>query len=271
MAKPVAAARLEFALLASWIRCTRSWASRGIEGSWGQRRPAKLGDGRGIGRKTLTPVVDFAERLMQLCRALTGAAAKGAARDAAGGCRARHGGTGAWRIRECGGCWIEAMCEFRRSSGSVPLEVSPERFVEFARSPSRTQISAAAGMSGGGVHSIRQHRCSPSFLPRRLDQIGVCVSPACSGAMVRWWGSHAGIPLAADGLPSADVSRRTSPYYRSASETDDGFGHPACVSAPASVGCGGGQYHCTRLLANQSGRMMLHADPSTVEVALCRG
>jgi transketolase len=75
-------------------------------------------------------------------------------------------------------------------------------------------------------------------------------------------GSHAGISLAADG-PS-QMSLQDVAYFRSASETDDGFGHPACVSFHPSDAVAA--YHCTWLMANHRG--MCYMRTHRPEVAL---
>jgi transketolase len=73
---------------------------------------------------------------------------------------------------------------------------------------------------------------------------------ACiSRANIKLCGSHAGVSLAADG-PS-QMSLPDMAYFHSYTQTDDGFGHPACVVFhPADAVAA---YHCVGLAANHQG------------------
>jgi transketolase len=84
------------------------------------------------------------------------------------------------------------------------------------------------------------------FVSRAYDQVEMA---QITRANIKIVGSHAGISLAADG-PS-QMSLHDVAFFRSASETDDGFGRPACVSFhPADAVAA---YYCTWLMAQHVG------------------
>jgi transketolase len=119
----------------------------------------------------------------------------------------------------------------------------PQRFVE-CKIAEQNMISAAAGFSAAGY--IPFVSTFAKFLSRGYDQIEMA---QISRANIKLVGSHSGISLAADG-PS-QMSLQDVAYFRTASQTDNGFGHPACVSFHPSDAVAA--YHCTWLMANHDG------------------
>lgn len=119
----------------------------------------------------------------------------------------------------------------------------PDRFFE-CKIAEQNMISAAAGLAAAGY--IPFASTFAKFLARGYDQIEM----ACiTRANIKLCGSHAGVSLAADG-PS-QMSLPDIAYFRSYTQTDDGFGHPACVVFhPADAVA---TYHCTVLAANLHG------------------
>lgn len=97
----------------------------------------------------------------------------------------------------------------------------PERFVE-CKIAEQNLISTAAGMAAAGFVPFASSFAK--FLSRGYDQVEMA---QITRANIKLVGSHAGVSLAADG-PS-QMSLHDIAFFRCASETDDGYGRPACV------------------------------------------
>ncbi len=97
----------------------------------------------------------------------------------------------------------------------------PARFVE-CKIAEQNLISAAAGMAAAGFVPFASSFAK--FLSRGCDQVEMA---QITRANIKLVGSHAGVSLAADG-PS-QMSLHDVAFFRCASETDDGYGRPACV------------------------------------------
>ncbi len=119
----------------------------------------------------------------------------------------------------------------------------PKRFFE-CKIAEQNMISAAAGLAAAGY--IPFASTFAKFLARGYDQIEMAT---ITRANIKLCGSHAGVSLAADG-PS-QMSLPDMAYFRSYTQTDDGFGNPACVVFhPADAVAA---YHCAVLAANLRG------------------
>jgi transketolase len=126
---------------------------------------------------------------------------------------------------------------------SIFHKAFPDRFFE-CKIAEQNMISTAAGLAAAGF--IPFASTFAKFLARAYDQIEMA---SISRANIKLCGSHAGVSLAADG-PS-QMSLPDMAYFRSYTETDDGFGRPACVVFhPADAVAA---YHCTVLAANHHG------------------
>ncbi len=232
--KPVATVRLEEAIAELDAMYDKLGVARGVEGKLVPQPPEKLGDASPAAQ-TMKPL-DFMTAMKQV--GLDGAVAKGqlATRRAYGAALVALGAADS-RIVALDG-------DVRNSTFSeMFLEKFPERFVE-CKIAEQNMISTAAGMAAAGY--IPFISTFAKFVARAYDQIEMA---EITRANIKIVGSHAGISLAADG-PS-QMSLQDVAYFRSASETDDGFGHPACVSfQPADAVAA---YHCTWLMANHQG------------------
>ncbi|MBN2563537.1 MAG: transketolase [Phycisphaerae bacterium] len=119
----------------------------------------------------------------------------------------------------------------------------PDRFVE-CKIAEQNMISVAVGLAASGA--IPFVSTFAKFTARAYDQIEMA---QIGRANIKITGSHAGISLAADG-PS-QMSLHDVAYFRSASETDNGFGQPVCVSFHPCDAVAA--YHCTWLMAAHRG------------------
>lgn len=119
----------------------------------------------------------------------------------------------------------------------------PDRFFE-CKIAEQNMISVAAGLAASGF--IPFVSSFAKFLSRAYDQIEMA---QITRANLKLVGSHAGVSLAADG-PS-QMSLHDVAYFRSASQTDNGRGRPACVSFHPSDAVAA--YHCAMLMAAHDG------------------
>lgn len=119
----------------------------------------------------------------------------------------------------------------------------PDRFFE-CKIAEQNMISVAAGLAAAGF--IPFASTFAKFLARAYDQIEMA---SITRANIKFCGSHAGVSLAADG-PS-QMSLPDMAYFRSFTQTNDGFGNPACVVFhPADAVAA---YYCMGLAANMRG------------------
>lgn len=116
----------------------------------------------------------------------------------------------------------------------------PDQFIE-CKIAEQNMISVAAGMSAAGY--IPFVSTFAKFVSRAYDQIEMA---QITRANLKIVGSHSGVSLAADG-PS-QMSLHDVAYFRSAGQTDNGFGQPACISFHPCDAVAA--YHCTVLMAN---------------------
>ncbi len=122
-------------------------------------------------------------------------------------------------------------------------EKHPDRFVE-CKIAEQNMISVAVGLAAAGY--IPFASTFAKFVARAHDQIEMA---QITRANIKIIGSHAGISLAADG-PS-QMSLHDVAYFRSATETDNGRGRPACtLFHPCDAVAA---YYCTVLMANLDG------------------
>jgi transketolase len=119
----------------------------------------------------------------------------------------------------------------------------PDRFVE-CKIAEQNMICVAVGLAAGGF--VPFVSTFAKFVARAYDQIEMA---QIGRANIKITGSHAGVSLAADG-PS-QMSLQDVAYFRSASQTDDGYGRPACVTFHPSDAVSA--YYCTWLMANHDG------------------
>ena len=123
----------------------------------------------------------------------------------------------------------------------------PDRFVE-CKIAEQNMISVAAGMSAAGY--IPFVSTFAKFVARAYDQIEMAQITRSNLKIV---GSHSGVSLAADG-PS-QMSLHDVAYFRSAGQTDNGVGRPACVLFQPCDAVAA--YHCTTLMADHEGMCYL--------------
>jgi transketolase len=132
----------------------------------------------------------------------------------------------------------------------------PERFIE-CKIAEQNMISMAVGLAAAGF--VPFVSSFAKFIARAYDQVEMA---QITRANIKITGSHAGISLAADG-PS-QMSLHDVAYFRSASEADNGFGRPACVSFHPSDAVAA--YHCTWLMANHPGMCYMRTHRADVPV-----
>lgn len=130
----------------------------------------------------------------------------------------------------------------------------PDRFVE-CKIAEQNMVSTAAGMAAAGF--IPFVSSFAKFLARAYDQVEMA---QITRANIKLTGSHAGISLAADG-PS-QMSLHDVAYFRAASEVDNGFGWPVCVSFHPSDAVAA--YHCAWLMAGHDGMCYMRTHRSDV-------
>ena len=130
----------------------------------------------------------------------------------------------------------------------------PDRFVE-CKIAEQNMVSTAAGMAAAGF--IPFVSSFAKFLARAYDQVEMA---QITRANIKLTGSHAGISLAADG-PS-QMSLHDVAYFRAASEVDNGFGRPVCVSFHPSDAVAA--YHCAWLMAGHDGMCYLRTHRADV-------
>ncbi len=231
--KPVAAAKLEEAIAELDSMYGKLGVVRGAD-TIAPPSPKKMLDSAQA-RKDVVPV-DFTTAMKQA--GLDGAMAKGqlATRRAYGAALVALGGADP-RVVALDG-------DVRNSTFSeMFMEKFPDRFVE-CKIAEQNMVSTAAGLAAAGY--VPFVSTFAKFFARAYDQIEMA---QITRANIKMVGSHAGISLAADG-PS-QMSLQDVAYFRSASESDDGYGHPACVSFNPSDSVAA--YHCTWLMARHPG------------------
>ncbi len=119
----------------------------------------------------------------------------------------------------------------------------PERFVE-CKIAEQNMISTAVGLAAAGF--IPFVSTFAKFAARAYDQVELA---QIGRANIKIVGSHAGVSLGADG-PS-QMSLQDVAYFRSASQVDDGYGRPVCVTLHPSDAVAA--YYCTWLMAGHQG------------------
>lgn len=232
--KPVPAAKLEEAIAELDSMYGKLGVPRRVEMKLAPPGPAKAANV--LGDKRDFAPVDFATAMNQA--GLEGALAKGqlATRRAYGAALVALGAADP-RVVALDG-------DVRNSTYSLMfMEKFPDRFVE-CKIAEQNMVSTAAGMAAAGY--VPFVSTFAKFFSRAYDQIEMA---QISRANIKLVGSHAGISLASDG-PS-QMSLQDVAYFRSASESDDGYGRPACVSfQPADAVA---TYHCTVLMVRHPG------------------
>jgi transketolase len=119
----------------------------------------------------------------------------------------------------------------------------PDRFVE-CKIAEQNMISTAVGLAAAGY--IPFASTFAKFAARGYDQVELA---QIGRANIKIVGSHAGVSLGADG-PS-QMGLQDVAYFRSASQVDDGYGRPVCISLHPSDAVAA--YYCTWLLASHRG------------------
>ncbi len=230
--KPVSPDKLEAVLAELDATAAALGVSRGSTEKALPRKPISLPP---LSRKAITPV-DFAKAVSEA--GLTAVVEKGklSTRRAYGVALLALGGADERIVALDGDVSNSTYADmFRRKY--------PDRFVE-CKIAEQNMVSTAAGMAAAGY--IPFVSSFAKFLARGYDQVEMA---QITRANVKLTGSHAGISLAADG-PS-QMSLHDVAYFRAASEVDNGFGRPVCVSFHPSDAVAA--YHCVWLMAAHDG------------------